>query len=94
MSLDVSNDTLCSVILETNGGDDGFIEDLVELTPELVELFDLEHDPGAHQVHTVDHQLQLMLEHLSFSFIGLSIDDLCLLLDQSEEIPEQFVKQG
>jgi hypothetical protein len=47
VSLDVLHDTLRGIVLKADCRDDRFIKHLVELTPKLVEFFDLEHNPGA-----------------------------------------------
>jgi hypothetical protein len=91
--LDILNNTLCSIVLKANCGDDSFVKHFVELTPKLVEFFDFEHNPCTDKVHSVNHKIQFILQHFSLRFFGLSTNNFCLLLDDSEEVSEKFIKE-
>jgi len=93
MSLYACNNALCCFVFKANCRDDSLVKHFVELAPELVEFFNFKHDPGTHQVHSVCHQLQLMLQQIVLGLVRLASDNFHLLLDKSEEVTEKFVEQ-
>lgn len=91
--LDILDNTLRGIVLEADSCDDRLVEHLVELTPKLVEFFHFEHYPCADQVHSVNHQVQFILQHFSLRFIRLPTYNVGFLLDDSEEVTEKFIEE-